>query len=167
MSISGMTGFARAEGVHAGLRWVWEAKSVNGRGLDLKLRMPSGFDAIEPLGRIAAQARFKRGSVQASLTLARDPAQAPALRIDANLDFAAQRQRAPRYVDTKRRRRTPLVFALGQPLAQFIVGSVSARAAKQTQQQTNVESSRTHKPPLLFLFLMITRLLHRREQIFQ
>jgi uncharacterized protein (TIGR00255 family) len=82
MTISGMTGFARVEGEHAGLRWTWEAKSVNGRGLDLKLRLPSGFDMLEPAARVLAQARFKRGSVQASLSIARDAGAAPPLKID-------------------------------------------------------------------------------------
>ncbi|MBC7769937.1 MAG: YicC family protein [Phycisphaerales bacterium] len=80
-----MTGFASAEGEHAGQRWIWELRSVNGRGLDLKLRMPAGFDALEPQARAAASAKFKRGSVQASLNLARDPAAAPSLRIDIAL----------------------------------------------------------------------------------
>jgi uncharacterized protein (TIGR00255 family) len=82
MSISGMTGFARAEGVHEGLRWIWEAKSVNGRGLDLKLRLPPGFDALEPLAREAANKRFKRGSIQAGLSFAREPSASPPARID-------------------------------------------------------------------------------------
>jgi uncharacterized protein (TIGR00255 family) len=82
MTISGMTGFARAEGEHAGQRWVWEVRSVNGRNLDLKLRLPPGFDAIEPPARAGANAAFKRGSVQATLTLARDAAAAAPLRID-------------------------------------------------------------------------------------
>lgn len=77
-----MTGFARAEGEHAGQRWVWEARSVNGRNLDLKLRLPPGFDALEPPARAAANAKFKRGSLQATLTLARDPSAAAPLRID-------------------------------------------------------------------------------------
>jgi len=77
-----MTGFARAEGEHGAQRWVWEIKSVNGRGLDLKLRVPAGFEAIEPQARLAAAQRFKRGSLQASLTLARDGAAAAPLRID-------------------------------------------------------------------------------------
>ncbi len=77
-----MTGFARAEGEHAGQRWVWEVRSVNGRNLDLKLRLPPGFDAIEPPARAAANAAFKRGSLQATLTLARDAAAAAPLRID-------------------------------------------------------------------------------------
>jgi uncharacterized protein (TIGR00255 family) len=80
-----MTGFARAEGEHAGPRWVWEIRSVNGRGFDLKLRTPAGFDAFEPQARAAAAARFKRGSLQASLNLARDPSAAPALTIDTAL----------------------------------------------------------------------------------
>src|SRR5690349_5593362 len=85
MSISGMTGFARAEGEHAGQRWIWELKSVNGRGLDLKLRTPSGFDALEQPARAAATQRFKRGSVQANLAIARDAAAAAPVRVDTAL----------------------------------------------------------------------------------
>lgn len=80
-----MTGFARAEGEHQGQRWIWELKSVNGRGLDLKLRLPPGFDALEPPARAAASARFKRGSVQAALTLTRDAAAAAPVKIDIGL----------------------------------------------------------------------------------
>lgn len=82
MTISGMTGFARTEGEHGGQRWTWEARSVNGRGFDLKLRLPPGFDALEPPARAAAAAKFKRGSMQATLTLARDPAAATAIKLD-------------------------------------------------------------------------------------
>lgn len=82
MTISGMTGFARAEGEHAGQRWIWEVKSVNGRGLDLKLRLPQGLDGLEPGLRAAANAKFKRGSLQASLNLARDAAAVASLKID-------------------------------------------------------------------------------------
>jgi len=85
MTISGMTGFARAEGEHAGQRWIWELKSVNGRGLDLKLRTPQGFDAIEPAARAATNAKFKRGTVQASLSISRDADAAPPLKIDLEL----------------------------------------------------------------------------------
>ncbi|MBS0386533.1 MAG: YicC family protein [Proteobacteria bacterium] len=82
MSISGMTGFARAEGEHDGLRWIWEVKSVNGRGFDLKLRLPSGYDGLEQPARAAAAQVFKRGSLQATLSFARDPLAAPPPRID-------------------------------------------------------------------------------------
>jgi uncharacterized protein (TIGR00255 family) len=85
MTISGMTGFARAEGEHGGQRWIWELRSVNGRGLDLKLRLPPGFDALEPQARAAATAKFKRGSVQATLNLARDAAAPPPVKIDLAL----------------------------------------------------------------------------------
>lgn len=85
MTISGMTGFARAEGEHAGQRWIWELKSVNGRGLDLKLRTPPGFDALEPALRTAASAKFKRGSLQASLNVAREAAAAAAVKVDLDL----------------------------------------------------------------------------------
>lgn len=80
-----MTGFARAEGEHQGARWIWEAKSVNGRGLDVKLRLPPGFESLEPPAREAAAKRFKRGSVQINLNLARGEAAGAALKIDHDL----------------------------------------------------------------------------------
>jgi len=86
MTISGMTGFARTEGALddalGGQRWAWELRSVNGRGLDLKLRLPQGYDALEPPIRAAVNAKFKRGSVQATLSLAREEAGELALKID-------------------------------------------------------------------------------------
>jgi len=68
MALVSMTGFADAQGAREGARWRWEAKSVNGRGLDLRLRMPPGFDGIEPAARMLANERFRRGSIQAALT---------------------------------------------------------------------------------------------------
>jgi uncharacterized protein (TIGR00255 family) len=68
MAIVSMTGFAEAQGSREGARWRWEAKSVNGRGLDLRLRLPPGFDSIEVAARVLASGRFKRGNIQASLT---------------------------------------------------------------------------------------------------
>ena len=68
MTIVSMTGFAEAHGSRDGARWRWEVKSVNGKGLDLRLRTPPGFDTIEPPSRMLAAERFKRGSIQAALT---------------------------------------------------------------------------------------------------
>jgi uncharacterized protein YicC (UPF0701 family) len=85
MSISGMTGFARAEGEHQGQRWIWELKSVNGRGLDLKLKLPPGLDALEQGVRAAASAKFKRGSLHANLALARDSGAAAPIKLDLAL----------------------------------------------------------------------------------
>ncbi|HEY4114541.1 MAG TPA: YicC/YloC family endoribonuclease [Rhizomicrobium sp.] len=64
-----MTGFAEARGAQQSMRWRWEVKSVNGRGLDLRLRMPPGFDSLEMAARTLASDRFRRGNLQASLTV--------------------------------------------------------------------------------------------------
>ena len=69
MSFSSMTGFAEAGGSHDGLHWRWEAKSVNGRGLDVRLRTPPGFDGLELAARKLASERFQRGSFQIALTV--------------------------------------------------------------------------------------------------
>jgi len=69
MSLISMTGFAEAHGAHESLRWRWEVKSVNGRGLDLRLRLPPGFDSIEMPARTLATERFRRGNLQASLSV--------------------------------------------------------------------------------------------------
>ena len=79
-----MTGYARAEGGDAQVSWVWEAKSVNGRSLELRLRLPSGHDALEPFAREAASRLLKRGNVQLSLTVTR-MAEAPSVRINIAL----------------------------------------------------------------------------------
>ncbi|RAU21328.1 YicC family protein [Paramagnetospirillum kuznetsovii] len=71
MTVASMTGYARAEGRDAQTSWVWEAKSVNGRGLELRCRLASGHDALEIAARDAAAKRLKRGNVQLSLTVSR------------------------------------------------------------------------------------------------
>ena len=82
MALVSMTGFAEAHGSHEGARWRWEAKSVNGRGFDLRLRLPAGFDSIEAAARVLAGGRFKRGNIQATLTF-EAAAGVRGLRIDA------------------------------------------------------------------------------------
>ncbi|MDE2581388.1 MAG: YicC family protein [Rhodospirillales bacterium] len=67
-----MTGFARSEGRADGLVWAWELRSVNGRGLDLRLRLPPGFDAIEPALRPIAGEALRRGNVSAALAVKRE-----------------------------------------------------------------------------------------------
>ncbi|SVB94761.1 uncharacterized protein METZ01_LOCUS247615, partial [marine metagenome] len=66
-----MTGFARAEGRDGTVDWIWEAKSVNGRGLDLRCRIATGLEALEPELRKAVTARFKRGNITINLRLLR------------------------------------------------------------------------------------------------
>ena len=70
--LASMTGFARTEGSDSGLAWVWELRSVNGRGLDLRFRLPSGWDALEPVLREAAGKALKRGNVTANLSIKRE-----------------------------------------------------------------------------------------------
>ena len=78
MTFVSMTGFAESAGSHEGLRWRWEAKSVNGRSLDLRLRTPPGYDGLEPPARMLASERFRRGSLQISLTVEPQEARARA-----------------------------------------------------------------------------------------
>lgn len=68
-AMQSMTGFAAEAGAAEGRRWRWEAKSVNGRGLDLRFRLADGLDLAEPDLRPLAQKRLSRGNVQISLKL--------------------------------------------------------------------------------------------------
>ena len=62
-----MTGFARVEGAEGVWSWAVEARSVNGRNLDVRFRGPPGFDLLEKGVRDGAQARFQRGQVTVGL----------------------------------------------------------------------------------------------------
>lgn len=66
-----MTGFARSTGHDESLSWAWEVKSVNGRALDVRFRLPVGYDRLEVTARGLINQRFKRGSFTASLALSR------------------------------------------------------------------------------------------------
>jgi len=68
-----MTGFARAEGQMGVYGWSWELKSVNAKGLDMRVRLPPGLDSLEGPVRDRIAAKLKRGNVTASLTVARAP----------------------------------------------------------------------------------------------
>ena len=69
-----MTGFARSQGEAGGAGWVWELRSVNGKGLDLKLRLAPGLDALEiPLRDLASKV-LKRGNVAGTLSVKREAA---------------------------------------------------------------------------------------------
>ncbi len=70
-AIASMTGFARAEGAVDGLVWSWELRSVNGRTLDVRFRLPNGWDGMEAGWRDAAGKALKRGNVTANLTIKR------------------------------------------------------------------------------------------------
>ena len=81
MALSSMTGFARSQGVAGTYAWSWELKSDNSKGLDLKLRLPPGWEAIELGVRARASEILSRGSVFANLTVSREGT-APVARIN-------------------------------------------------------------------------------------
>ena len=81
MALSSMTGFARGHGINGTYSWAWELKSVNAKGLDLRLRLPPGWDAVEgPSRNIAAQV-LARGTVYGTLTAGRQGV-APVVRVN-------------------------------------------------------------------------------------
>jgi uncharacterized protein (TIGR00255 family) len=71
MALSSMTGFARGHGVVGSYAWSWEIKSVNAKGLDLRLRLPPGWDALEVSARTRATEKLSRGTVYANLAVER------------------------------------------------------------------------------------------------
>ncbi len=81
MTIASMTGFAREAGVTGPFRWAWELKTVNARGLDVRLRVPPGYDSLGEEARQIVARSLARGTCHANLTLARSEA-APQIRIN-------------------------------------------------------------------------------------
>jgi uncharacterized protein (TIGR00255 family) len=71
MTIKSMTGFARADGAAGPVGWHWELRSVNGRGLDIRLRVPPGFESLEPRIREAVARRITRGNLTVNLNVKR------------------------------------------------------------------------------------------------
>jgi uncharacterized protein (TIGR00255 family) len=96
--IRGMTGFGRAQGQAGWGAWSWEARSVNGKSLDVRMASPPGFDAVEFEAKKRVRDRFQRGSVQLQLRVEinRDEA---ALQVDrrelARLSRLSRVMRAP------------------------------------------------------------------------
>lgn len=94
MAMSGMTGFARIEDALGDWSWAVEARSVNGRNLEIRFKGPPGFDSLERLAREGGQARFQRGQVSLTLQARRTEASASAIRVnlaqlDSYLDLVA------------------------------------------------------------------------------
>jgi uncharacterized protein (TIGR00255 family) len=67
-----MTGFAARRGAGAGYTWAWDLRSVNGKGLDLRLRVPDWIDGLEPAIRVDLQKALTRGNVNLTLKVAQD-----------------------------------------------------------------------------------------------
>ena len=84
-AISGMTGFGRAEGTHGDWSWSVEARSVNGRNLEVRFRGPPGFDSLERHAKTAAQARLSRGQVTLGIQGKRADPGAAALKVNQDI----------------------------------------------------------------------------------
>ena len=69
MALSSMTGFARAEGANEICSWVWEIKSVNAKGLDFRLKLPGGFEALDLTIRERVKKYFRRGNFAVALRI--------------------------------------------------------------------------------------------------
>ncbi len=81
MALSSMTGFARSQGSAGAYGWAWEIRSVNAKGLDLRLRLPPGWDAIEQPVRARAGEVLARGTLHATLNVEREGA-APVVKVN-------------------------------------------------------------------------------------
>ena len=79
MSLQSMTGFARHLRNSAGVQISWEIKSVNGKGLDVRFRLPAGLETIEQKARLLFSPHFKRGNFQAAVTVDRSAGVAKAI----------------------------------------------------------------------------------------
>ena len=82
-----MTGFARRDGGDAAVSWTWEVKSVNGRSLDVRARLPQGYESLDPVVRSAVTAACSRGNLQVNLSMKRGSAP---LQLQVNEDLLAQ-----------------------------------------------------------------------------
>ena len=71
LSINSMTGFSSGAGTYDAWSWSWELKSVNAKGLDIRFRVPMGFDGFEPLVRARLSKMFSRGNITVGLALKR------------------------------------------------------------------------------------------------
>jgi uncharacterized protein (TIGR00255 family) len=84
MALSSMTGFARSQGGAGGYGWAWEIRSVNAKGLDLRLRLPPGWDAIEQPVRARIGEVLARGTLHATLNVEREGA-APVVKVNEDV----------------------------------------------------------------------------------
>ena len=111
MALSSMTGFARADGVSGPYAWAWELKSVNAKGLELRLRLPPGWDAVEAPLRARAAEALARGTVHANLIGAARRRRAGGARQRAGARRGARHDGRHRASASMRRRRASTAFS--------------------------------------------------------
>ena len=98
MTINSMTGFARSDGVWGQTSWQWEVRSVNGRGLDIRLRLPNGYEAHEGAVRKIVSRKLSRGNVSVNLQVRRE---AGAGQLHVNTQILEQMLAALALIDQK------------------------------------------------------------------
>lgn len=151
MALSSMTGFSRAEGVAGSALWAWEIKSVNSKGLDVKLRLPPSLDAAEPAIRQKVSAAVVRGSLFCSLTVKRETA---TTEVRINEAVLAQVAEAARLVAERIDARAPAIDGL---LA--IRGVIDVVEAEESEE----EKARLATEVLAGLDIALARLLDMRR----
>ena len=130
MTLKSMTGFARANGVHADTNWSWEARSVNGRSLELRLRLPGGFEGLEIKARGLAQEKLARGNCTLNLSVRREAGRTEIRLNEAALAQAqAVAERAKAFTDLKAARLDTLLSMRGVVEAAEAEESEEAQAA--------------------------------------
>ncbi|WP_281982083.1 YicC/YloC family endoribonuclease [Thalassorhabdomicrobium marinisediminis] len=149
--IRSMTAFATAQGAAERATWVWELRSVNGRGRDVKLRLPEGIDGLEARVREAVNAQITRGNVSIGLRLTRDAGEG-ALAVDpARLDAVLDA------LDAVQERAFDKGVTLGQPTAADVLAQRGVLIATQT------ESADLAEPLFADFQTALTALLTMRE----
>ena len=136
-----MTGYARTEGAHGGRTWFWELRSVNGRGLDVRVRLPQGLDDFDRLVRPALAARLVRGNVSVTLNATEPSAPLPALNkpfldalVQVGREYAAHSGLAPPTLDT-------LIAVRGVVDIATAVEGADARAAREQELTTTLTAA--------------------------
>ncbi len=86
MALNSMTGFGRADGSLDAVLWFWEIRSVNGRGLDVRTRLPAGYESLDPMVRGIISKSLQRGNVSVNLNLRREAANGELQLNEAALD---------------------------------------------------------------------------------
>jgi uncharacterized protein (TIGR00255 family) len=94
MTLQSMTGFARTAGQDEFFAWTWEARSVNARGLDVRCRVPNGYEAVEQAVRAAAAKMFQRGNITIGVSVERIDQASARFRINRDLLDQVQALRA-------------------------------------------------------------------------
>lgn len=107
-AIASMTGFARAEASEGDRHWSWELRSVNGRGLDIRCRLPAGLEALEPVVRQSVPKHCRRGNIAVQLDASRQGGPQARYRLNRDAlgqilllarDLADERDMAPPRID--------------------------------------------------------------------